>query len=151
YVRSVESVWLVGILALTAVAALILRTPPASRWPRWQEVLHGEEGASYTLSYVLTIPIYVLLVALILESSLLLVAKVGTRYAAYAGARSAIVWQSAQPESLRQSRIEQATFTAMAPFCIANARQVRQSGFPSFASVLQAGQYVLAYKAYSSG
>ena len=46
------------------------------------------------------------------------VTKLGVTYAAYAGVRSATVWSSAKPASVRDERIEQAVLTALAPFTL---------------------------------
>jgi hypothetical protein len=80
----------------------------------------GEEGVSYTLPFVLLVPFYLFFVLIVFETAFLLLAKIGTMYAAHAGARSAVVWQSAQPEALRQPRVQQAVLTALAPFAVDN-------------------------------
>lgn len=56
-----------------------------------------DDGASYSLTYVMAFPIVAMLVAVMLESMLLMLAKQGTQYAAYAAARSAAVWVDAEP------------------------------------------------------
>ena len=63
--------------------------------PTLRRLAVEEDGAAYTLSYVMVIPVYALLICLIIETCLMLTAKLGTVYAGYAAARSASVWSSA--------------------------------------------------------
>ncbi len=60
-----------------------------------RQLVFDEDGAAYTLSYVMVIPVYALLICLIIESVLMMTAKLGTVYAAFAAARTASVWSSA--------------------------------------------------------
>jgi hypothetical protein len=75
-----------------------------------------EEGGAYTLSYVMVVPVITLLMCLIVESALMLSAKLGTVYAAYVGARVATVWSSAANWERAEERIEQAAVRAFVPF-----------------------------------
>lgn len=75
-----------------------------------------EGGAAYTLSYVMVIPVYALLVCMIIETALVLVAKVGTVYAGYAAARSASVWSAHTTWEKTQEKAKQAAVTGMLPF-----------------------------------
>jgi hypothetical protein len=81
----------------------------------WQ-VVRGEAGLSYAMGFVLTVPIYSLLCLTIVESTLLLSAKVGTVCAAYAGARSAAVWEAFP--ALKQDRLEQSVVSNLTPFVL---------------------------------
>src|SRR5262245_49854582 len=93
-VRGMEVVWLAwlaGVGLLLVGARWTLRRFQA---PGLRELWRDEGGASYTLSYVLAVPVYLLFICIVAEMTLLLVAKVGTLYAAHAGARSSIVWRS---------------------------------------------------------
>ncbi len=60
------------------------------KWPtvttQLQKLNRGEEGGAYTLSYVMVIPLLMLLVCAIVETTLMMSAKLGTVYAAYAAA-----------------------------------------------------------------
>ena len=79
-------------------------------------LVRDEEGGAYTLSYVMVVPIIMLLMCLIVETTLMLSAKLGTVYAAFAGARVASVWSSAADWDRAEQRIEQAAIKAFVPF-----------------------------------
>jgi hypothetical protein len=102
--------------------------------------LHREEGVSYTLPFVLLVPFYLFFVLIVFETAFVLLARIGTMYAAHAGARSAVVWQSAQPQSLRTPRVQQAVWTALAPFVTDTSASAR-GGSP------EAVQFASAYAA----
>jgi hypothetical protein len=85
--------WLVWLCAAAAVGWLLLRAA-GSRW-RWRRLarLHADQhGAVQSLSFVLTMPLFVLVVLFIIQVSQLMIATFTVHYAAYAAARSAIVW-----------------------------------------------------------
>ena len=63
-------------------------------WGSLRRFAHDEEGAAYSLSFVMVIPIYGALDVLDHRRTLILTAKLGTVYAAYAAARTASVWSS---------------------------------------------------------
>ena len=145
-VQGVEGVWLVWLASVLVVLKLSVQALRRWRRPRWAELARGEEGVSYSLSYVLVFPFYLLFVCLVFETTWLLLAKVGTMYAAHAGARSAVVWASAKPDNLRTTRINQSVWTAMTPFV---------TGSPSWLSVQgdafgQSLEYAAAYDFYVS-
>ena len=126
--ESVADIWLVW---FAAAAALIYLTRGAIlRLRRWnvRELADGEEGASYTLSLVLVMPIYIFLVCLIVECTLMLVVKTGTMYAAYAAGGSAIVWVPAEPKDANksQAKVKKAAVQAMTPF--ASGRDAHRRG-----------------------
>jgi Flp pilus assembly protein TadG len=75
-----------------------------------------EDGAAYTLSFVMVMPIYALLMCLIVEAALMLTAKLGTVYAAFAAARSASVWSSATTWHKAQKKAQLAAVKSMVPF-----------------------------------
>ncbi len=75
-----------------------------------------ECGGAYTLSYAMAIPFLMLLVALVVETTLMMSAKLGTVYAAYAAARSASVYSSASEWEQARAVIERAARQAMVPF-----------------------------------
>ncbi len=82
-----------------------------------RQLLLNEGGGAYTLSYVMVIPVLMLLTCVIVETTLVMSAKVGTAYAAYSGARTAIVWSSASEDwSDVEDRIEQAAIQSFVPF-----------------------------------
>ncbi len=80
-------------------------------------LLKDEGGGAYTLSYVMVIPILMLLTCVIVGTTLMMCAKVGTVYAAYSGARTATVWSSASTNwSDAEARIEGAAIQSFVPF-----------------------------------
>lgn len=84
---------------------------------RLNQLIHDEDGGAYTLSYVMVIPILMLLTCVIIETSVMMCAKVGTVYAAYSGARTASVWSSASRDwSTAEDRIKRAAVQSFAPF-----------------------------------
>jgi hypothetical protein len=119
------------------------------RFARVRQVLRGQHGLSYTLAFVLTMPIYLLTCLMIGEVTLLLMTKVGTVYAAYAGARSAAVWEAMDP-ALKDKRIRQAVVNGMAPFAMSGEMNVAgPAGIPSADDVRFAGEYVTSLALYS--
>ncbi len=145
----VWAVWAVGVLVL--VRALI-GGAMSFQFPSLRALARDEEGLSYSLSYVLVFPIYLAFVCMVFTASMLILAKVGTLYAAHAGARSAVVWQTAQPASLREERIQQSVFTAMAPYVSASSRDLLTARSLPPASASQQGlEFVAAYELYSQG
>jgi Flp pilus assembly protein TadG len=89
----------------------------------------GEDGAAYTLSFVMVMPIYALLMCLIIEAALMLTAKLGTVYAAFAAARSASVWSSATTWEKAQKKARLAAVKSMVPF--ASGAQSAISSIPT--------------------
>lgn len=75
-----------------------------------------EDGAAYTLSYVMVIPVYALLMCMIVESVLMMTAKLGTVYAAFAAVRTATVWSSATSWEKATAKAQHAAVSAMTPF-----------------------------------
>ena len=104
-------------------------------------LVRNEDGGAYTLSYVMVIPILMLLICVIVETTLMMSAKIGTVYAAYSGARTAIVWSSASdnwPEA--KTKIQQAAVQSFVPFA---------SGMGSSGSVpTEASAYVDSYSSF---
>ena len=84
---------------------------------RWAITLHqSEDGAAYTLSYVFVIPFLMLLVALLVESSMLMSAKLGTVKAAYSAARTLSVQSTFVSQAEARSRAETEARRSMVPF-----------------------------------
>ena len=75
-----------------------------------------EDGAAYTLSYVMVIPVYALLICLIIESVLMMTAKLGTVYSAFAAARTASIWSSATTWEKTMEKAQSAAAKSMTPF-----------------------------------
>ena len=85
-------------------------------WAGLRRFERDEEGAAYTLSFVMVIPIYALLICLIIEAALILTAKLGTVYAAYAAARTASVWSSHTTWEKTMEKAKRAALKTMVPF-----------------------------------
>jgi Flp pilus assembly protein TadG len=81
-----------------------------------------EEGGAYTLSYVMVIPVLMLLVAMVVESALMLSAKLGTGHAAYVAARVATVHSGNTDWPTAEARAERAAVRAMIPFASGSDR-----------------------------
>jgi Flp pilus assembly protein TadG len=103
-----------GILAAAVLVILVRRGLHRSRATDWGALLNGEDGAAYSLSYVMTAPIYLLLVCVIIEAALTMTVKLGTSYAAFAAARSYAVWLPLSGQA--EQKAQQAAAQAMTPF-----------------------------------
>lgn len=147
YFRSVEAVWALWLASLLALAWLTRRALHGLPWCDWRRILHREEGAAYSLSYVLVFPVYVLIVCLVIETSLILVVKMGTVHAAYAAARSRIVWSTTRPGPAdEKSRL--AAVHVMTGFASSQRVHARGAGIPS--TFTTAGvRFLQAYSRYS--
>lgn len=114
-----------------------------SRFKKLQRLSTDEDGGAYTLSYVMVFPIVMLLVALVVESALMMSAKLGTTYAAYAGARAGSVHASRMDWGQAEERIRLAAQQAMLPFACAD-KSSEQS------SQIDDARYIEAYQQWSS-
>jgi hypothetical protein len=101
-----------------------------------------EDGAAYTLSYVMVIPMYAILICLIIESVLMLTAKLGTVYSAFAAARTASVWSSATTWEKTMEKAKAAATKSMTPFASGTHGGLAQ------AASIDAIAYDGAYHAY---
>jgi len=93
-----------------------------------RRLLRRQRGVSYSLSFVLVVPLYLTIMLFAVEAGFLLVTRIGVQYAAHQAARAAVVWQSAQPENLREQRIKQAAVQAVAPFLGGRQRELADAG-----------------------
>lgn len=79
--------------AAVAGLALLARLSRARwDWAQLARVHRDERGAVQSLSFVLTVPVYVMLLLFIIQLSQLTIAKVMVEYSAFVAARSAMVW-----------------------------------------------------------
>jgi hypothetical protein len=113
-----------------------------------------EDGLAYTLSYVMVIPMYALLICTIVEMALMLTCKLGTVYAAYAAARSASVWASATEWEKAQEKAQTAAIQAMVPFASGTQPLVDPTAPNAIpddvaGAVADAGLYTTAYLLYA--
>ena len=84
---------LVGILlTLIVMRALIGVSGARLRWRVLGNLARDEVGGVQTLSFVLTVPLFLFLMMFIVQLSQLTIAKVVVEYAAFAAARAAVVW-----------------------------------------------------------
>lgn len=89
--------WFVCLLVAGGVAALLVQFCGGRwQWRRWRELHSDQGGAVQSLSLVLTLPIFILLVLFIVQISQMMVAVMMVHYSAFAAARAAAVWIPAE-------------------------------------------------------
>ncbi len=95
------------------------------------------------LSYVMVLPVVIFIMVLVVETALIMTAKIGVTYAAFAAVRSAAVWQSTAGTAVAEQKARQAAIQALVPF----ANGLRGSaGAQSGTSPGAEGRYVELYK-----
>jgi len=95
--------WL-GLLAVSCLLLWLLARVNRAR-PEWSRLgrLHGDQaGSVQSFSFVLTLPFFLMVVLFILQISQLWIATIVVHYAAFAAARSAIVWVPARVDALAE-------------------------------------------------
>ncbi len=120
-----------------------LRRPRRIDRPTMRRLAIDEDGAAYTISYVMVIPLYALLICMIIESVLMMTAKLGTVYAAFAAVRTATVWSSATTWEKAEKKAKLAATKAMTPFASGT-----QGGIEKAANA-EAISYEAAYHVYA--
>ncbi len=94
-----ESCW-PGLLALAACFVLLRILARASGacwdWSRLGQVHRCEQGGVQSLAFVLTFPLFLVILMLIVQISQLMVAQMVVHYAAFAAVRAACVWIPAE-------------------------------------------------------
>ncbi len=144
-VRSVEHIWVLWLTGCIAAVASLSCLCRRIDWRTCRKLHAAEDGAAYSLSYVLTVPFLALLIGLITDTSLILTTKIGTAYAAYAASRSAVVWYpSGVAPAAAQSKAQTAGARAMVPF--ASAAKVHQ---PLDPPPWYAAELLLAHERYA--
>src|SRR5579872_7197965 len=89
--------WFLWLLAAFAGLWLLARVSGARFAPVRLRSLHrSEEGSIQTLSFVLTLPIFMMIVLFIVQVSQLMIGITVVHYAAFAAARAASVWIAAE-------------------------------------------------------
>lgn len=83
-----------GLLAAGAATAVLLIWLSGARWQAGRlRLLHRDQsGAVQSLSFVLVLPLFILVMLFIIQVSQLMIAAGVVQYAAFAAARAAIVW-----------------------------------------------------------
>lgn len=85
--------WLGLLLASVACAYLLARLNRSRLQLRRLRRLHGDQlGSAQSLSFVLTLPFFVMIMMFIVQVSQLMIGEIVVHYSAFAAARSAIVW-----------------------------------------------------------
>ena len=121
------------------------------RWHRLRgisTVYRDEEGASYVLPLVMTIPLYLFFCLFVSEIVLLSLTKVGTTYAAYAGARSSAVWMAQKP-NLQKDRMRQAVVSGLSPFVASGHQLFGVAGDPKWPIDVHLNEYLLSLERFS--
>ena len=80
------------IVAVVAARCLIGISGAKLRMTRLRSLHRCEEGSVQSLSFVLTLPFFVMIIMLIVQASHIMIANIVVQYAAFASARSAVVW-----------------------------------------------------------
>jgi hypothetical protein len=85
--------WIAALAVLMLAAYSLIRLCRCQvSFRRVLNVHRDQRGSVQSLSFVLTLPIFVMIVLLIVQVSQLMIAEIVVQYAAFAAARSAIVW-----------------------------------------------------------
>lgn len=132
--------WLVSTFVFAAFTCLGLSR---CTFRKLGSVIQNDDGAGYTLTYVMVLPVYILLLAVLIESTWMMLAKIGTVYSAYTGARSAIVWNTATSESDFSAKVETAAKRAFVPFAsgTTGARLIVNQGQTADSDFVQAYEH----------
>jgi hypothetical protein len=92
--------WLALLVGLAVCLRVAVRLGGTSLDLRRLRTLHADqEGSVQTLSFVLTLPFFVMVLLLIVQVSQIMIGTIVVHYAAFASARSAIVWLPARLSS----------------------------------------------------
>ena len=128
---------------------------------RWSEnttkenLVHGEAGVSYSMGFVMALPVFLAIALVWFEAGFLLLTKMATVQAAHMAARSASVWlpMARQPGTATGNRVVgegQILWSAilpMTPFGLSNPGKKTRSGSNG---VAMAGEAQRAYSLVSS-
>lgn len=85
--------WTAILIASAAVLCLLARANRARLKPRRLLRLHADQrGAVQSLSFVIALPLFIMVLLLIVQVSQLMIGQIAVEYAAFAAARAAAVW-----------------------------------------------------------
>ena len=88
---------LAALVAAFVLLRLVVRLSGARfQLARLWKLHRSEQGAVQSLSFVLTLPLFIMIVMFIVQVSQLMIGIMGVHYAAFAAARAAIVWTPAR-------------------------------------------------------
>src|SRR4051812_19202935 len=93
--NALQDVWPLAIAlvaTLGALAAIVRGLSPRKQWRSLLSLHADESGGVQSLSFVLTVPIFIWLMMLVVQITQVMIATMVVHYAAYAAARSATVW-----------------------------------------------------------
>jgi hypothetical protein len=93
------------VVAFVVARVLIWASGAKMQLARLKSIHRCEEGSVQQLSFVLTLPFFLMTLMLIVQTSHIMIANIFVQYAAFATARSAIVWIPAIYESERANEI----------------------------------------------
>ena len=142
--ETVAPIWVHWALAGAVLMVLAWR---ARQVPEPGRCWDPEGGFDYTVNLVATLPALALLVCLAVETTTILTTKLGTAYAAYAAARSGLVWELHGPLET-QRKAGQAAVLAMAPFSSGLLGVDSQADDSAWQA---ASAYAAAYRAATQG
>jgi len=102
--------WFLWLVAAFAGLWLVARVSGASlNVARLRRLHHCQEGSVQTLSFVLTLPLFMMIVLFIVQVSQLMIGITVVHYAAFAAARAAIVWLPAEMPDEPQNTMDPIT------------------------------------------
>lgn len=143
--RSIEDVWVAWLISVFIVGYCLWRALNKSGWKGIRKFSADETGASYVLPYMLSFPIFLLLMAVMIQSTFMIMVKIGTMYATHSAARTYIVWQGLEPQVMSLTdgtsldyiryKTHRAATMAMTPFANSNSGQ-RKRLFPMYPTSL---------------
>ncbi len=119
---AILALWAGSVVAFSWLAAGVARRVPKGLRRLVRRESQG--GFSYSAAFVLTIPVMMFLFTAFIELTLLLIVHGGVIYAAYAGVRSGVVWDTAQPSGVGAEKVHLAVAHALAPFASGNPKHL---------------------------
>jgi hypothetical protein len=128
--QTLESLWAVWLVSAAIFVPLTIKAIARFRLRDVRAICVNEDGAAYTLSYVLIIPFYALIMCLMVETPLIMSAKLGTVYSGFAAARSAAVWDSATEWEKAEKRARLAALKSFIPFS-SGTQAIGAGGIPN--------------------
>jgi len=104
------------VFSLVALRILISLAGVRFKFSHLKQLHADQQGGVQSLTFVLTLPLFIMIMMFIVQLSQIMIATVDVEYAAFAAARSAIVWIPARTEfpDETENRISSYTFVGMA-------------------------------------
>lgn len=149
---ALTSMWDICLWWSVCTAILLCAIFRLRRRSRATSLATDQRGAAYSLNLVMIAPFYTLLIAVIVECTLMMIVKIGVTYAAYSAARSAIVWMPAEVDRARQEKmVHLAAAQALTPFASSSPLHVAGAGRAGYVGGPEDQAYYRAYRAYANG